>query len=363
MSASADRPDLDERARGSSRPLKMPTAPSRSAIVAAMPFRSQAGAPPPAPYVPADPLARFEELYAALARSGSWLADKAPLRLASVCLLTTPGDATRLAASMRRCDAALHASLGWLTWLPSPMRLLLAAQILKHSDSPVAFVAEVERVRGLFRAVELRGGVLHEGLAVLVLRRLNAGGRISTDQVARLRDIFVAMKRHHWFLTRAEDLSACAMLVARPEAPVEICESAHQIYCVLRGRTGLRAGDKLQTTANLLCLAGLRPGAISERYVELLATFRATGLVVPAAQYDALALLCLLARPIDRIVATVVRFLEHMRGRSFWVGKDENLSLAMGLAFIQLAGQESALARLADAKLMLDLMGILAARD
>ncbi len=62
--------------------------------------------------MPADPLARFAEIHAALDSERKWLGDRVPLRLAAVCLITTPGDAEALAAATRQQDAALRARLG-----------------------------------------------------------------------------------------------------------------------------------------------------------------------------------------------------------------------------------------------------------
>jgi hypothetical protein len=327
-----------------------------------MPFRSDAAPPPTALYAPADPLERYKELYAALAVPASWLSDKVPLRLASVCLLTTPGDATLLAATLRRRDADLRVRLGWLTSVAPAVRLLLSAQMVKYGDDPDAFVDEVERVREMFRAVELRRGSVYEALAVLVLRRVNAGGPISLAQVERLRDIYAAMKRHHWFLTGPEDFPACAMLVGRPEDPTTIGDGTDAIYRALLERADLWRGDSLQTAANLLYLAGVEPATIAERYALILAGFREAGTRIGQAQYDELAILCFLAWPVERIVSVVAGFRERLRERNSTLGKTEALNLAASLAFVHIAGQDGALGPIADAKLLLDMQAIVTAR-
>ncbi len=327
-----------------------------------MPFRSDAAPPPTAFHAPADPLARYRELYAALAEPASWLSDKVPLRLAAVCLLTTPGDAALLAASLRRRDADLRVRLGWLSSVAPSVRLLLSAQMVKYGDDPDAFVDEVERVREMFRAVELRRSSVYEAVAVLVLRRVNAGGPISLAQVERLRDIYNAMKHHHWFLTGPEDLPACAVLVGRPEDPATIGAGTDAIYRALHERADLWRGNSLQTAANLLYLAGVEPTTIAERYALLLAGFREAGTRIGQGEYDELAILCFLARPVERIVSVVAEFRERLREGTFTPGKAEALNLAASLAFVQLAGQDGDLGQIADAKLLLDMQTIVAAR-
>ena len=146
---------------------------SRSAILAAMPFRSDA-ASGPALFAPPDPLERFQAIYAALVAQGSWLSDKVALRLAAASLITLTGEPALLASATHRRDAELRVRLGWLTSVAPSLRVLLAAQMVKYADDSEAFADEVERVREMFRAVHLRNGHAYEALAVLVLRRIHA---------------------------------------------------------------------------------------------------------------------------------------------------------------------------------------------
>ncbi len=326
-----------------------------------MPFRSDDPAPT-GPYVPADPLARFAEIHAALDGERKWHQDKVPLRLAAVCLINTPGPADSLAAATRRRDADLRARFGWFTGITPPISLLFAAQMVKYGDTPEAFVDEVDRVRAMFRAVDLRRGGVYEALAVLVLRHVLAGAPIEPRHVERLRDIYEAMKRHHWFLTGPEDFPACAMLVARDEDAATIGAGTDAIYRALHERADLWRGDSLQTAANVLYLSGLEPAAIADRYALLLDGFRKGGARIGQDQYDELAILCFLAWPVDRIVESVLGFRKQLLATLPWVGKSVALNLASSLAFVQVSGSDGALGPLADAKLLLDMQAIVAAR-
>ena len=65
-----------------------------------MPFRSDE--PTASVYTPSDTLARFSDIHTALDSERGWLGDRVPLRMAAVCLITTPGEAGALAAATRQ---------------------------------------------------------------------------------------------------------------------------------------------------------------------------------------------------------------------------------------------------------------------
>lgn len=326
-----------------------------------MPFRSDERAP--TSDIAADPLARFAEIHAALASERKWYSDHVPLRLAAVCLITTPGDAVTLADATREQDAALRAQLGWLSSIDPAVRMLIAAQMVKHGDEPSAFLAEVERVRAMFRAVGLRRGGVYEVLAVLVLRRVLGPTPIDLTHIGRFRDIYEAMKRHHWWLTGPEDFPACAMLLGRPEDPATIGAGTDAVYRALHERARLWRGDALQTAANVLYLADAGPEELADRFALLLAGFRASGgQHIGPGQYDELAILCFLAWPIERVLETVLGYRDQLRATQSWIGKAGALNLASSLAFVRIAGADGALGSLADAKLLLDMQAITAAR-
>lgn len=324
-----------------------------------MPFRSTDEAPGVA--VPADPLARFDELLKALDGGRGWMQDKVAVRLAAITLLVTPGDANRLAAVARSASAVLAERLGWFSGVDESVRLVIAAQLIKSGEHPDAFVDELARVRELFRAEGLRRAGVYEVLAVLVLRRLV--GEIEASHIARFHQIYEAMKSHHWWLTGPEDYPACAMLVGRPEEPAAIGVGTDAIYRALHERAGLWRGDPLQTAANILFLSGVEAPLIAERFINLIEAFRAIGAKIGASEYDEIAVLSFLAQPPAAIVASVHELQVGLRERLRWLGERDALSLGACLAFVRLVGNDGTLGTLADTKLLLDMQTIVTARQ
>lgn len=324
-----------------------------------MPFRSLDGDPGFA--VPADPLARFDELLTALDAGRGWMQDKVAIRLAAITLLVTPGDAKKIAATTRTASAVLGERLGWFSGVDESVRLVIAAQLVKSGDHPDEFVDDLERVRGLLRADHVRRGGVYEVLAVLVLRRLI--GKVEHDHVERFHRIYDAMKAHHWWLTGPEDFPACAMLVARPEEPAAIGDGTDAIYRALHDVAGLAAGDPLQTAANILFLGGLEAPVIVARFSGLLAAFREAGAKIGTTEYDEVAILSFLAQPAATIVASVVELQAGLRARLKWLSARDGLSLGASLAFVRLVGNTGELGALADAKLLLDMQTIVTARQ
>lgn len=307
---------------------------------------------------PQDPLERFVELHAALEADRKWLQDQVPLRLAAVCLIPSPRAAAELAAEIRRTDADLDARIAWSQGVSASVRILIAAQLVKHGDTADAYLDEVVRVRAMFRAARIRNGGVYEYLAVLVLRR-TLGRAVEDGDVARFAAIFEAMKRHHWWLTGPEDFPACAMLVTRPEDPASIGAGTDAVYRALHEQADLWRGDPLQTAANVLYLANVPPLEVAGRFMLLREELGRRGVRVGQRQYDEVAILCFLAWPVEKIGATVLEFRDRMREAVSWLGKADALSLAASLAFVRLAGQDGTLASLADAKLLLDMQAVI----
>jgi hypothetical protein len=307
---------------------------------------------------PPDPFVRFQALLLALQRRGG---DNDTLRLVAINLLGVAGDPDRIAEQVQLYDDELAIRLGWWTSTSGETRRVLASQLVKAGDRPDAFLAEVERVGELFRTVGLRRGGAYETLAVLVLRRSLAGAPASYSHVERFAAIYGEMKRHHWWLTGPEDFPACAILVGCPGSPADIGFGIEAIYQALQHRADLWPGDPLQTAANILHLSGLGALEIADRFALLVHQFRAAGAKIGQQEYGDLAILCFLALPVERIVATVLGIRDRLAVDRWWPRRAD-LSLATNLAFAHLAGEESALGPLADAKLLLDIQALVAAR-
>jgi hypothetical protein len=326
-----------------------------------MPFRGGNDEGPTA-LVPADPFARFMDLHEALEAKRGIFGDKVAQRFAAVSLLSTPGAATQLAEALRERNATLVGRLGRLSSIDASMRLLIAANLVKYDDDADAFVDDAKRARTLMRKLRVRRSGAYEYLAALVLRRVRAGAPICEADIERLGAIYTAMKRHHWVLTGPEDLPLCAMLVARPQTPQEIGDGVEAVYQALHREADAYRGEALQTAACVLFTSSLEPSESASRFRLLLDHFRAAGHRLGRAEYDEVATLCFLAQPVDLIVTSVLAYRDRLREAISWLSKPMAFGLGAGLAFVRLVGHDAQLGPLADAKLMLDMQAIVAAR-
>lgn len=311
-----------------------------------------------------DPLARFFEFEAAFEAERGFMGDHVPLRLVAANLVLNPGDAIAIATQTRATAEQLRKQLSFMSEIVSSLQLLIAAVLLQRGDNPEAFLAEVARVRPLLRAVKLRRSEVYEVVAILALRIRSGLAPISEEQVARLAEIYAQMKRHHWWLTGPEDYPACAFLVGQDNrTPEQIGQRANQIYEGLREQAKLWRGDPLQTASNMLALSPLEPAELVERFCLLAAAFKQAGVRIRQGEYDEIAVLCFLARPSERIVETVTSYAHEIRERLRWADRATAFGLAANLAFVRLVGNDPELGALADAKTLLDMQTIVAARQ
>lgn len=309
------------------------------------------------------PMARFLALEAAFDQTRSILGDRVPLRFAAVTLLLHPGEPADLVQSVMSRRDMLDEYWSWASDVTTPIRILIAAVLIKHGDEPAAFCHEVTRVRQLMRSAGMRRREIYETVAILAMRVRNGLEPITVDQVARMHAIYEAMKSHHWLLTGPEDFPACGFLVFQDATPEAIGQRANGIYRALHQRAKLWRGDPLQTASNVLTLGGLEPDEIADRFQRIADAFAAAGVRIGAQEYDEVATLCFLARPVDAIVETVVGYRARLRNELSWLDRHLAMSLATSLAFVRLVGQDVELGTLADAKTLLDMQTIVAARQ
>jgi hypothetical protein len=308
-----------------------------------------------------DPVARFFEYEAALEAGRGLLGDRTSLRLAAVGLVLTPGDPVQVVAKLRAIEAQLQQRLTWTSGIPSQLHVMFAAVLLRHDDDPNALLDEVERVRKVMRELNMRRAPVYEFISTLAMRTLGGGARISDTQVERMRDIYEAMKGHHWVLTGPEDFPACAMLTARAGTPQQLAQRAHDIYEALRA-SGYGRGDPLQTASNMLAMlaiADLPAADVSARYHTLVQAFKRAGLSISADEYDEVAILCFLARPIQAIVDTVAEYTTQLLGHIKWYEGGVAFGFAANLAFARLVGDDPELGPIVDVKALLDMYTIL----
>lgn len=325
-----------------------------------MPFRTTDQAPAKPPI---DPLARFFELEAAFDAERGFLGDHVPLRLVAANLVLSSGDPTTIASSVRATAEELRQALRAFSSVSQPIQILIAAVLLQRGDHPAAFLAEVERVRGLMRNHKMRRVEIFETVAILALRIRNALAPITEEQVGRMRDIYEEMKRHHWLLTGPDDYPACAFLAGQPGSPEDAANRANAIYEGLRKQVRLWRGDPLQTASNMLALSPLDPAELVDRFQTLAIGFDEAGYRIRIGEYDEVAMLCFLARPAAKIVETVTGYAGVIRDRLRWATKPIGFGLASNLAFVRLVGNDRELGTLADAKTLLDMQTVIAARQ
>jgi hypothetical protein len=326
-----------------------------------VPFRGSTGEA--RPYLPTDPFARFVALQEALTADAGWLADRTPMRLAAVTLLTTPGQPQELKQRLEALDAGLSEQLGWLSGVAGPVRLVLSALLLKYGDEPTAFLSEAARVRELLRAVRAKPTDSYLLFTALILRRVLQGAPAQAQHAERIAALYAEMKRHHWWLTGSEDLPACAMLMGQPGDARAIGDRVEEIYQALRNEAGLSRGDPLQTCANILFLTGLQPTEVARRFALLQQALSQRGQSIGSREYDEVASLCFLALPVDRVAQTVVDFRDRLRQSVDSMSKPLAFSLAAAIAFVYLAGHDETMKQLGDVKALLDMQAIVAAQQ
>ena len=310
-----------------------------------------------------DPLARFTELEAAFDEDRGFGGDRVPLRLAAASLILTPGEAKHIVTQVRMLDEELAALAPWYARGPNSMRLLIAAVLHQHGDEAGAYQAELERVRGELRRLRMRRNEMFETMAILVLRIQNELEPITEAQLERFKAVHGAMKREHRWLTGVDDYPACAFLVGQEGSPEEVAGRARAIYDALREHASVWRGESLQTASNMLALSALDPVELATRFANLASALGEAGISIGIAEYDEVALLCFLSRPIPKIVETLLGYREHIRSTMRWaMSKQHAFSLAVNLAYVRLLGDE-ALGPLGDLKTLLDMQTIIAARQ
>lgn len=310
-----------------------------------------------------DLFARFLALHRAFDAGRSRFADVVPLRLAALALVGVDGDAEELAARVRSYDTTLASHFGWFSGLDPSVRFVIAATLIRTGEDPPTFLAMLDRGRSLMRVANLPRDGAHEVLAILVLRRMIAPQELGGVHVDRLRSIYEEMKRRHWFLTGAGDLTACAMLYGREGTAQEICAHVDAIYERLAGAPKIWGGDALQTAANLLGLVDVPPEAAVTRFLEVATALRDAGVKVRQSEYDDVAVLSFVARPAVQVAQMVVDYLAEIRDTLGRKMGDDATGVAANLTFVRMLGSEKSTGTLGDAKRLLDMQTIVTWRQ
>jgi len=312
--------------------------------------------------LPEDPLSRFQAVYDALNADRGWFGDASVLRFSAVTAITCPGDARTVAADIRNAADAIKEESGWFGTLSTNLRFIVGAMLALQQDNARDFLAEVKRVRELFREAGLRRAPTYETMAILVLRMRAEMAPVSQDAVHQFKDMYEEMKRHHWWLTGPEDFPACAILVGEKAPVQQIGHDIEAIYQALVAK-GFSKGDPLQTAANILYLAKVRADQAASRYSALAEGFREQGVSIWQSDYDELAILSFLDHPATRIVESVLRHREVMESLSPKPDRLLTFNLAASTTFLELARLNKDLKVITDAKALLDMQAIINAQQ
>ena len=308
-----------------------------------------------------DALTRFKAVYEALNAERAWWADPSSLRFAAIAAATCPQEPVSVARALRLVAEDLRKGSRWYGELKSPLRFVVSILLVNAGDDPVRFLAEVERVRALFRERGLRRGGAYEVISVLLLRQQVRLEPVGEASIARFQSIYDEMKRHHWWLTGPEDLPFCALLSGARGSPPEIGERMEALYQALRAEN-FSAGDPLQASASILALSDIEPGIAAQRFRALTETFREAGVAIWQSDYDELAILSFLGAAPREVCDRVLRLREEMKALRPKPDRLITFNLASSVAFLERVGGDSSTKDLIDVKALRDTQAVLDAQ-
>ncbi len=290
------------------------------------------------PFNPATPLDRYRALISHLVRDDDAWEDAFWLRVAAQTAVLIPDPPEALARRIRTVAEGLHRRADWFQTLSSPVRFVLAAMLLQHRIDPEDFIDTHDHIADLMTELGLRHGRFYEAVAVVILMMSPTREYANKAGMERVKALYEEMKRFHWWLTGTHDLPACAALcdcVGTPEDVVSLVEDAYQAL----HRAGMPHGERLQTAANLLPLAGIGIDEALDRYRVLHTTLdRYAGAVDPR-HYESLALLCLLdphrpGQEPGRVIERWTRTTAHLDDLQGAERGETNLVIAADLTFL-----------------------------
>lgn len=299
--------------------------------------------------IPDDPCGRFVAIYEALNAERSWFGNPSSLRFGAMTTIGCPGDPADVAESIRAVDKALKDARSWYRQVPPIARFSIAACLVRDGDTAEAFLEELDRVREMFREADVPRGHVHETLAILIMRSQRDRKPVTEDAVRRLKAVYDEMKKHHRWLTGADDYTACSVLaeLGDPEAVVGRSE---EIYEAL-DRAGYSKGNQLQAAANMMAADGAPAHELVTRFRNLADAFRARSLSIHGGDYCDLAVLSYLDHETTNVVDRVLEHREVMKTLSPNPGAEMTFDLAVGITFLDLVQRDRDLEAIHDLKL------------
>lgn len=286
--------------------------------------------------MPADPLARFQDVFQAIRKDARWWSSFTCLRYSALALTTVDGSPSKLARQLWSTAESLKRGGGWTSPLQSSIRFLVAAALIRQGRNLDRYFAEVERVHVFFREAKLPRGRAHEMLATLVLQQqaVDAGNsQIRRDQISRLQAVFALMKKDHPWLTSANDYPTAALLIGGNDSPRQISSRVEALYQGLR-QYRFGRGSALQTVSHMLYLHPEPDHQVLRRFQNLYDNFKSRRLWMSETDYDEIACLTYLDHSAAQIADMVLKHRASIQGLKPRMGKNESFSLACHTAFL-----------------------------
>jgi hypothetical protein len=294
----------------------------------------------PSTPMPADPLARFEDVFQAIRKDARWWSSFTCLRYSALALTTVEGNPSNLARKLWSYAETLKRGGGWTSPLQSGIRFLVAASLIRQDRSLDRFFAEVERVHVFFREAKLPRGRAHEMLATLVLQQqaIEAGNsQVRREQVSRLKAVFTQMKSDHPWLTGADDYPTAALLIGGKDSVRQISSRVEALYQGLR-KYRFGQGNALQTVSHMLYLHPEPDHQVLRRFQNLYDTFKNRRLRMWEGDYDEIAFLTYLDSSASQIADTVLKHRASIQELKPRMSKNESFSIACHTAFLEMIG-------------------------
>lgn len=105
------------------------------------------------------------------------------------------------------------------------------------------------------------------------------------------------------------------------------------------------------------------PDEVATRFLDVATALRHVGIRVGHAEYDEVAVLSFVPRAADKVAPMVAHHRGRLDAELSWLTGPMATSLAANLGFLRLLFGDGDVAALADAKLLLDMQSIVAARQ
>lgn len=278
--------------------------------------------------------ARYTEVFQALVSGRKWWWDLTPFPYAALIATDIDTPAAQLAESIHEDGETIKNLSGWTGELNGSMRFVVAALLAKHRDRPEPFMAELERVRKMFRQSKIRRGGLYEVMAIAIMRfglaKNGSFREIAEADLERFSQIHAELAKHQWWLTGIDDFPACGYLMMQPESADRIGLEIEAIYQQLVAQ-GFWKGNHLQAVACLLFLSKDPPASSASRFKQVYDESRASQLRVWQQDYDKLAMLCLLDRQPHEVISEVMDIQDELKQIRPKLGCHGTLPLACSL--------------------------------